>query len=356
MDAESGRFGIPIQRNPFRRAKHPMRNIARRSAIVLGLGMAIGPLRPTLAQDAAAYPSRPVRLLVGFAPGGPLDFVARAVAERLTRRLGQSFIVENRAGATGNIAAEAVARAAPPRDGHLLLMGNVQNLAVNAALQRDLPFDPVRDLLPVAQVATVPYVLVVPAELPVRSMAEFIALARRQPGGLSAGTPGIGSLQHLALELVKARAGGLDIAHVPFRGGSEVARELLGGRLQLGIDTLVSFGPGIEAGRIRPLATLHAERLSGRAELPTVAETPGLEGVEATGWIGIAGPSGMPRAALARLETAAAGAMAEMDLRARMDAQGLLARFAGAEAFGALVARDREKWARVVREAGIALG
>jgi tripartite-type tricarboxylate transporter receptor subunit TctC len=330
-----------------------MNDVTRRSAIALSL--AGGTLRPALAQDAV-YPSRSVRLLVGFAPGGSLDFVARGVAERLTQRLGQSFVVENRAGATGNIAAEAVARAAPPRDGHLLLVGNVQNLAVNAALQRDLAFDPARDLLPVALVATVPYVVVVPAELPVRSMAELIGLARQQPGRLNAGTPGIGSLQHLALELLKARAGGLDIAHVPFRGGSEVARELLGGRLQVGIDTLVSFGPGIEAGRLRALATLHAERLSGRPDLSTVAETPGLEGVEASGWIGIAGPSGMPRAALARLEAATAWAMGETDLPAHMEAQGLLAHFAGADAFGVLVARERERWARVVREAGIALG
>jgi len=333
-----------------------MRNIARRSAIGLGFGLVAGPFCPALSQEPAAYPIRPVRLLVGFTPGGSLDFAARALAERLTQRLGQSFLVENRAGATGNIAAEAVARAAPPRDGHVLLMGNVQNLAVNAALQRDLAFDPTRDLLPVAQVATVPYVIVVPAELPAHSMAELIALARQQPGRLNAGTPGIGSLQHLALELLKARAGGLEIAHVPFRGGSEVLRELLGGRLQIGIDTLVSFGPAIDAGQLRPLATLHADRLPGRPGLPTVAETPGLAGVAASGWIGLAGPSGMPGSAVARLEATIAWAMGETDLPTRLEAQGLLARFAGAEAFGALVARERERWARVVREAGITLG
>ena len=332
-----------------------MNGMTRRSGLALGLGMASGAFRAAMAQDAA-YPTRAVRLLVGFAPGGPLDFVARSLAERLSERLGQNFIVENRSGATGNIAAEAVARAAPPRDGHLLLMGNVQNLAVNAALQRDLPFDPARDLQPVAQIATVPYVIVVPADLSAGSLAELIALARQRPGKLNAGTPGVGSLQHLALELLKTRAGGLDITHVPFRGGSEIARELMGGRLQIGIDTLVSFGPGIEAGHIRPLATLHSARLPGRPDLPMFAETPGLEGVEATGWIGIAGPSGMPQTALARLEAAAGWVMRETNLPARLDAQGLLARFAGAEVFSALVASEREKWARVVREAGITLG
>jgi tripartite-type tricarboxylate transporter receptor subunit TctC len=329
-----------------------MIDIPRRSTAALGLGVASGTLRPVWAQDVL-YPTRTVRLLVGFAPGGSLDFVARGMAERLSQRLGQSFVVENRAGATGNLAAEAVARAAPPRDGHLLLMGNVQNLALNTALQRNLPFDPARDLLPVAQVATVPFVVVVASDLPVGSLADLINLARQRPGQLNAGTPGVGSLQHLALELLKARAGGLDIAHVPFRGGSEVARELLGGRLQIGIDTLVSFGPGIEGGRIRPLATLHPERLPGRPELPTVAETSGLGGVEASGWIGIAAPSGMPAPAMARLGSAAAWAMRETDLPARLDAQGLLARYADAEAFGSLAASERAKWARVVREAGI---
>lgn len=332
-----------------------MNSIARRSVFAFGLGTAAASGRVASAQDATAYPSRPVRLLVGFAPGGPLDFAARAVAERFTRRLGQSFIVENRAGATGNIAAEMVARTAPPRDGHLLLMANVQNFAVNAALQRDLPFDPARDLVPVAQVATVPYIFVVPADLPVRSMADLIVLAREQPGRLNAGTPGIATLQHLALEMLKARAGGLDIAHVPFRGGSEVARELLGGRLQLGIDTLVSFGPGIEAGRIRPLATLLAERMPSRPDLPTVTETPRLEGIEASGWIGIAGPSGMPRSAQERLEAAAAWVMSETDLPTRMESQGLLAQFAGAADFGFLAARDRVKWQRVIQDAGITL-
>lgn len=296
-----------------------------------------------------------MRLLVGLAPGGSLDFVARAVAERLTPRLGQPFVVENRPGAASNLAAEAVARASPP-DGYLLLMGNVQNLAVNAALQRDLPFDPVRDLAPVAQVATVPFVVVVPADLPVRSMAELIALARARPGQLNAGTPGVGSLGQLALELIKMRSGGLDVAHVPFRGGSEVNRELLGGRLQIGIATLVSFGAGIDAGRLRPLATLHAERLPTRPDLPTVAETPGLDGLEASGFIGIAAPAGTPRPALARLEAAVSWAMGETDLPARFAAQGVLPRFAGAEAFAALIGREREKWARVVREAGITLG
>jgi tripartite-type tricarboxylate transporter receptor subunit TctC len=355
MTFEAGSRSVYRSTKPYQHGEASMKAITRRSTIALGLGLAGGSLRSALAQDAV-YPSRSVRLLVGFAPGGPLDFVARGVAERLTQRLGQSFVVENRAGATGNIAAEAVARAAPPRDGHLLLMGNVQNLAVNAALQRDLPFDPARDLQPVAQIATVPYVFVVPTDLPIRSIAELITLARQQPGGLNAGTPGVGSLQHLALELLKARAGGLDITHVPFRGGSEVARELLGGRLQIGIDTLVSFGPGIEAGRIRPLATLHAQRLPGRPELPTVAETAGLGGMEASGWIGIAAPSGIPQPALARLEAAASWAMRDTDLPARLEAQGLLARFAVGEVFSALVASEREKWARVVREAGITLG
>nr|WP_274607351.1 tripartite tricarboxylate transporter substrate-binding protein [Paracraurococcus ruber] len=230
------------------------------------------------------------------------------------------------------------------------------NLTFNVAVQRNLPFDPARDLLPVAQVATVPYVVVVPSDLPVSSVAELVALARSRPGQLNAGTPGIASLQHLALELMKLRSGGLDITHIPFRGGAEINRELLGGRLQIGIDTLVSFGASIEAGRLRALATLHAERLPTHPNLPTIAETPGLEGLEASGFIGIAAPAGIPSYVVAMLETAVMAVMADTDLPARFAAQGVVSQPAGAAAFGALLTRDREKWARVVREAGITLG
>ncbi len=331
-----------------------MRHLGRRSALTLGVTVA-AVLRPASALEGSAFPTRPVRLLVGFAPGGPLDFVTRALAERLTQRLGQPFASENRPGAASNLAAEAVARATPP-DGSLLLMGTPHNLAVNVALQRDLPFDPTRDLAPVAQVASVPYLLVVPAELPVNSVAELIALARARPGTLNAGTAGVGSVQHLVLELLKLRAGGIDIAHIPFRGGAEVHRELLGGRLQIGIDSPVSFAAGLDSGRLRAIATLHDERLPDRPDLPTMTETPGLEGIEGAGFIGVVAPTGMPRPARARLEAAIAWAMSETDLPAFIEARGVLARFAGSEAFAALVAREREKWGRVVREAGIAVG
>ncbi|WP_159349558.1 Bug family tripartite tricarboxylate transporter substrate binding protein [Roseomonas harenae] len=332
-----------------------MCSLDRRTVLALGIAGVDRTPRSVQAQETAVYPTRPVRLLVGFAPGGSLDVVARMLAEPLTQRLGQPFLVENRLGATGNLAAEAVVRALPP-DGHLLLMGNPQNLTVNAALQRNLPFDPARDLVPVAQVATVPYVVVVPANLPARSFADLIALARARPGQLNAGTPGIASLQHLALELIKLRSGGLDMTHIPFRGGSEVNRELLGGRLQVGIDTLVSFGPGIDSGGLRPLATLHADRLPTHPALPAVAETPGFEDIEVSGFIGFAGPAGMPRPAITRLEAAALRAVSETDLPARFASQGVLAQPAGAEPFGAMLARDRDKWARVVRQAAITLG
>lgn len=177
-----------------------------------------------------------------------------------------------------------------------------------------------------------------------------------RPGQLNAGTPGTASLQHLALELIKGRAGGLDITHVPFLGGSEVNRELLGGRLQVGTDTLVSFGAAIDAGRLRPLATLNAERLARHPGLPTVAEAPGLEGIEASGFIGIAGPVAMPSAALTRLGAAVGLIMADTDLPARFEAQGVVARSTGAQAFAGMLAREREKWARVVREGAITLG
>jgi tripartite-type tricarboxylate transporter receptor subunit TctC len=332
-----------------------MESIGRRSAVALGLLAAGRVLQhaPGARAQEAAYPTRPVRLLVGFPPGGGLDIMTRPLAQRLSERLGQPFLVENRPGAASNLAAEAVARAAP--DGYLLLMGNHTNLALNAVLQRDLPFDPARDLAPVAQITAVSYVVAVPADLPVRSVAELVALARARPGQLNAGSSGIGSLQHLTIELLKRQAG-VDIVHAPYRGGAEVVRELLGGRLQVGIDPYSTFQGAAEAGRLRVLATTQAERLGALPDVPAVAETPGLEGFEVTGFVGVAAPAATPRPVVARLEAAVAWAMRETDLPRLYEAQGLVPRYADADGFAALVARDRGKWGRVVREAGVTLG
>ena len=307
-------------------------------ALAAMLRTGLGASDAALAQEPA-YPTRPVRLLVGFPPGGALDNITRPLAQRLSERLGQPFLVENRPGAASNLAAEAVVRAAA--DGYLLLMGNHSSLAVNAAVQRDLPFDPARDLAPVAQITTVPFVVAVPAELPVRSMAEFVALARARPGQLNAGSPGIASLQHLAIELLKRQAG-VDIVHVPHRGGADVLRELLGGRLQVAVDPYSTFRGAAEAGQLRVLATTQAERLRALPEVPTMAETPGLEGFEAAGFVGVAAPAATPRPVIARLEAAVAWAMRETDLPRLYEAQGLVPRHADAEGFAALVARPRE--------------
>ena len=278
-----------------------------------------------------------------------MDVAARPLAQRLSERLGQPFVVENRAGANGSVAGEATARAAP--DGHTLLLANHNILSINAAVQPGLAFNPARDLAPVAQVAAVPVLLVVPSDLPARSLAEFLALARAQSGRLNMGSNGIGGLAHLALAALNRRAG-VSIEHVPFRGGAEIARELLGGRLQLGIDPYATFQGPVEAGRLRVLATAHSERVAALPQVPAVAETPGLEGFEASGFYGLVAPAATPAPVLARLEAAVAWAM-EGDLPRACAAAGLVPHYTGAVDFAALVAREREKWARVVREAGI---
>ena len=305
--------------------KHPAPPpLGRRAALVLGT-LAAFPRGAAAQETTQPYPSRPVRLLVGFSPGGALDLLARPLAQRLTERLGQPFVVEDRAGAAGNLAAETAARAAP--DGHLLLMAGHSTLAVP---RRSSTFDAARDLAPVAQVAVLPFVLVVPTDLTARSLADLIALARAQPGGLNAGTSGVGGLQHLAVELLKRRAG-VDIAHVPFRGAADVARELVAGRVQLGVDPYGSFQAGVEAGRIRVLATTTAMRLPALPEVPVVAETPGLAGYEAAGFAGIVAPAATPRAVLEAVEAAVAWAMGGTDLPRTYEQQGALPRYTGAQ-------------------------
>jgi tripartite-type tricarboxylate transporter receptor subunit TctC len=326
---------------------HPAPPFGRRAA--LALGAAALPRGASAQGVAARYPSGPVRLLVGFSPGGALDLLARPLAQRLSERLGQPFLVENRAGAAGNLAAEAAARAAP--DGHVLLMAGHSTLAV----PRPSPaFDAARDLAPVAQVAVLAFVLAVPADLPARSVADLLALARARPGGLNAGTSGVGGLQHLALELLKRRAG-VDIAHVPFRGAADVARELVAGRVELGVDPYGSFQAGVEAGRLRVLATTAAARLPALPGVPAVAEAPGLQGYEATGFAGVVAPAATPRAVVEAVEAAVAWAMGGTDLPRAYERQGALPRHAGAREFAALAARDRERWGRLMSEAGIAL-
>jgi tripartite-type tricarboxylate transporter receptor subunit TctC len=302
------------------------------------------------AARAQSWPARPVRIVVGFPAGGGVDLTARPLALRLGDRLGQQFVVDNRGGAGGNIAMDAVAKS--PADGYTLLQANVGMLAINPGLYRDLTFDTVRDFAPVAQVVAVPLAVAVPADLPVRTLPEFIAYAKARPGQLNMGSGGNGGIPHLAFELMKRQAG-IDVVHVPYRGSAPALQDLLGGRVQLMVDGYNLMRGAAEAGRVRVIATTGRRRLPALPDVPTVAET--LPGFEAEGWQGIVAPAGTPEPILGALEQAISGLLAGGDLPQIYLNQGQLPAFAPRAEFAALIRREREQWTRVIREAGITL-
>lgn len=322
-------------------------SISRR---VLGASLALPLLRAGTAA-AQEYPTRPVRMVIGFPPGGGVDIVARLIAPRLAEALGQPFLVENRAGANGNIAMDSVVQA--PADGYTLFYGNVGNLAVTNALYRNLNFDTARDFIPVAQTMESFSVIAISADLPIRTLPELMAHARANPGKLNAGSAGAGGPSHLALELFK-RQFGLDIVHVPYRGSAPAILDLAGGRVQMIIDGYSLMRSAVEAGRVRVLAVTAARREALLPEIPTTTEA-GAPGFEAGSWHMLTAPRGTPKAALDRLEGALRIALAEPALIAAMAQQGVAARFRGQREAAAFFTAERERWTRVIREGNITL-
>jgi tripartite-type tricarboxylate transporter receptor subunit TctC len=300
---------------------------------------------------AQAYPSRPVRMLVGFPAGGGVDLTARPLAQRLSERLGQQFVVENRGGANGNVAMEAFARMPP--DGYALLAGNIGMLAINPALYRDLPFDTVTSFAPIARIVSVPLAIAVPAELPVRTIGDFVDYAKARPGQLNMGSGGNGGIPHLAFELFRRRTG-IDVVHVPYRGSAPALQDLIGGRVQLMIDGYNLMRGAAEAGRVRVIATTGRERMPALPDTPTVHETVAPD-FEAIGWQGILAPAGAPDAILAQLEAAIGALLREGDLPQLYLNQGQLPAFAPRAEFAAFIRREREQWTRVIREANVTL-
>ncbi|MDP3418737.1 tripartite tricarboxylate transporter substrate binding protein [Falsiroseomonas sp.] len=252
-----------------------------------------------------AWPSRPVRMLVGFAPGGFTDIVARAIAEQYTAILGQNFVVENRSGASGTIAADAVVKA--PADGSVLLLGHSTPNAVAAALFSNLPYDPLKDLTAVAQLAVHPHLLVVPAASPFRSTAELIEAARVRPGAISYCSAGIGSVHHIACSMLAQRAG-VEFTHVPYRGSAPAMADLIAGRVDMTIEGINTVGQMIIDGRLRPLAAGTLARIGPLPDLTTLQEQ-GYGDIDAQSWVGIFGPAGLPAEVVAKLSAASDQAM-----------------------------------------------
>ncbi|WP_338662898.1 tripartite tricarboxylate transporter substrate-binding protein [Pararoseomonas sp. SCSIO 73927] len=303
---------------------------------------------PAAARAQGAFPNRPIRLLVGFAPGGAVDIVARLIAPALSARLGGPVIVENRAGAGANIAAEAVANAAP--DGHTLLLATPGPLTVNPAIYERLPFDPEKGFAPVARLGSILDILAVPGDRPWRGLADLLAAARARPGEVVFSSSGIGSGSHLGIILLEHLAK-VQVLHVPYRGGGPMMGDFLSGKLDASIGTGPVFMPLGRAGRIQLLGVATKERSRLLPELPAIAET--VPGYGMDSWFGLAAPAGTPPETVARLHAAAAEAMADPALAARFTEQAAEPAPLGPAEFAAFLAEERVRWAPLLKAAGV---
>jgi len=298
----------------------------------------------SLAQD---YPSRPVRMVVPFSPGGSTDVLARIVGQKLTERSGQPVIIENRAGAGGNIGAEQVARSAP--DGYTLLLGGVPH-AISASLYSKLPYDMARDLAAIAEVASFPSAIVLHPSLPANSVKELIALARARPGQLSFGSAGNGSPNHLSLELFQTMAG-VRMVHVPYKGSGQLVGDLLAGQVQLASMGLPVAVPHVQSGKLRAIAVTGAARSSLLPEVPTVSEA-ALPGFEVTSWYGVFAPAGLPADIVAKLNSEIGSAVTAAEVKERLAALGAEPSVKSPDQFGRYVRQEIAKWAKVVKDSG----
>ncbi|MDB5812194.1 MAG: hypothetical protein JWN94_4316 [Betaproteobacteria bacterium] len=299
--------------------------------------------------SAQAWPAKPIRLIVGFAPGGVTDIVARALGQKLYERLGQQVVVDNRAGGSGTIAAVTTAKSPP--DGYTLLMSSISTMATNVSTVKNLPYDPVRDFAPVTLALVTPYLATVTAATPANNFRELIALAKARPGQLNFGSSGTGGGAHLAVELLKVMAG-IDLTHVPYKGSSLALNDLLGGHIQLTFSQPPIVLPHIRSGKLKGLAISSAQRLSALPEFPTIAES-GVAGYEATSWQGIVAPAATPRAIVTLLNGEIRRALQLPEIGARLAAEGSEPGNTTPGEFGAYIRREIAKWQRVVKTSGI---
>jgi tripartite-type tricarboxylate transporter receptor subunit TctC len=309
------------------------------------LAMAIMAAAPAMAQT---YPDRPVRIVLGFAPGGGADLLIRAVAPALEKQLGQPIVIDYKTGAGGNLAMDAVAKARP--DGYTLLMGT-PGLATNGALYGSLPFDPAKDFAPIGMIGSVQNVLVVSTELPVATVREFVAYLKQRPGQANFATPGNGTSLHLAAELFKSLAG-VDAVHVPYRGGGEALTSVVSAQTQFMFNVLPSALPMIKAGKVKALAVTGTVRAAVLPEVPTMIEA-GVPGFVASTWNGLLAPAGTPPMIVARLNDALVRALKTPEVTERLAALGQDPVTSTPEEFGAFIRDETVKWQKVISTAGL---
>jgi len=320
--------------------------LSRRTFLHLAAGAAALPAVTRFAW-AQAYPARPVRWIIGFPPGGGADTVARIMGPWLSERLGQPVIIENRPGASTNIAVQAVVNSPP--DGYTLLFLGA-SAVVNTSLFESLPFNLQRDIAPVSGLIDYPMVMVAHPSVPAKTVAELIVHAKANPGKVTMASFGTGSASHLAGELFKLMAG-VDMVHVPYRGGAAMMIDLVGGQVQIGFDVMVTSLPHIRTGALRALGVAGTKRFDMLPDVPTIAET--LPGYEARTWAGVGVPRGTPAEIIARLNRDINAGLATPTIRSRLAEIGTIPMILTAAEFGAYVAAETEKWAKVVKSAGI---
>lgn len=297
----------------------------------------------------AAYPEKPVRLVAPFVPGGPTDIVARVVAQKLGQNIGQNVVVDNRGGASGAIGCEIVARSAP--DGYTLMIGSSGNLAVAPALFARLPYDPVRDFQPITQTTAGPQVVVVNANVPAKTFAELLALARARPGSLNYASGGAGTTTQLGPELLKSMAK-IDLVHVPYKGTGQALSDVISGQVQLMMSSLLPAMPHVKSGRLRGLAVTSLQRTPALPEIPTVAES-GVPGFETTSWHGMVVPAKTPKALVARLHAEMVKVLNQPEVKALFLAQGMETVANTPEAFAGYIQRETDKWTTVIKAIGL---
>jgi tripartite-type tricarboxylate transporter receptor subunit TctC len=296
----------------------------------------------------SGYPDKPIRIINPFPPGSPVEFVGRIVAERLTKAWGRPVLVESRAGAGGTIGADFVAKAAP--DGYTLLVTTPSTLAVAPALYKVLPYDPLKDFAPLWSITSSGLVVIVNPKVPANTLAEFIAYAKANPSKVAYASSGVGTTQHLAGEQFKARTG-LDILHVPYKGGAPASADLMAGHVQVMFDSVTNVLSAIRDNRLRPLAVLRSKRSAALPDVPTAAEA-GTKGLEQPGWIGLFAPAATPRDVVEKLTSTLTREMADPDVMAKLTASGNDTPVVGAE-LGRRLAEDKALFAEIVKRAGI---
>ncbi|MES2612480.1 MAG: tripartite tricarboxylate transporter substrate binding protein [Pseudomonadota bacterium] len=304
---------------------------------------------PALAQSPAGYPARPLRFVVPFPPGGGTDTTSRLIAEKLSSLLGWTVVVDNKPGAGGNIGLDFVAKAPP--DGYTIGMGQAANLAINPSLYPKMPFDPLKDLTPIVSVADQPVVLVVRADSPLRTLDDFVKSAKARPGKMGVAQAGNGTVGHLAGELLERRAG-IELLQVPYKGAGPAMTDLLGGQVETYFGNTVSVMGQLAGGKIRALALSSARRIGALPNVPTVAEQ-GFAGFDATTWLGLVGPAGMPAEAVARINAEVQKILARADVKEKLAHEGSEPTPGTPQQFAAHIRGEHAKWSALIRDANI---